>query len=265
MDWLSGLVEVIPGRGRLDLRDSSARPGALKGPGEVGEIPCTRLSADRRCGAKSLKPQSHDQRERVHRSGPKGEDRRSRPACWSSDYHPAPSVGMRSCIFSDYQRQVGGMVDGRLDLSRLGRWRGGSAESRRRNCKLLRSYPLSRTAERWRRSRPGDCDHLFFESDCLVRISRYSAIYKIRDTLGPTYSPPHPFSIAERAIAGERDGLAGDASPSAECHLSVASGEPRPALAGRAKRRVERRPSSGRARCRSWQGSLPQRRPSPPA
>jgi acyl dehydratase len=43
------------------------------------------------------------------------------------------------------------------------------------------------------------------------------------------------------------------------------SGERRPALGGRARRRAERRPSSGRAHCPSSRGSLLRRRPSPPA
>jgi hypothetical protein len=79
-----------------------------------------------------------------------------------------------------------------------------------------------------------------------------------------TYSPPHRSALpnAQSPASGK---LAGDASPSAECHLIVASGEPGPASGGRVRRRAERRPSSGRARCPSSQGSLLRRRPSPPA
>src|ERR1700756_6061029 len=72
-------------------------------------------------------------------------------------------------------------------------------------------------------------------------------------TISPE-SRSDPFSVGPRlgtafpnlqSPAGGK--LAGDASPSAECHLIAASGEPRPASAGTARRRAERRPSSGRA------------------
>ncbi len=40
MDWLSQLFEVMPVRGRLDLRCSYGAPWRIdQGPGEAGEIP----------------------------------------------------------------------------------------------------------------------------------------------------------------------------------------------------------------------------------
>jgi hypothetical protein len=68
------------------------------------------------------------------------------------------------------------------------------------------------------------------------------------------------FLRAQSPASGE---LADDASPSAECHLIAASGGPHPASGGRARRRAERHPSSGKARSRSSRGNLRRRHPSP--
>jgi AraC family transcriptional regulator, activator of mtrCDE len=49
MDWLSRLFEMMPVRGRVDLRCLYGAPWRIEqGPAEVGEIPITLLSADRR-------------------------------------------------------------------------------------------------------------------------------------------------------------------------------------------------------------------------
>ena len=72
-------------------------------------------------------------------------------------------------------------------------------------------------------------------------------------------------SALPNALSPASGKLAGDESPSAQCHLIAASGESRPASGGRATRPAERRPSSERGRYRSSRGSRLRQHPSPPA
>jgi hypothetical protein len=76
-------------------------------------------------------------------------------------------------------------------------------------------------------------------------------------------SPPW-IRIPENAIAGEQEARRRLHRHQQEGRLIVGSAEPHPASNGRTRRRAERRPSSGRACCRSSRGSR-RRCPSCPA
>jgi hypothetical protein len=114
------------------------------------------------------------------------------------------------------------------------------------------------------RSRSPRCDSVFNMFDEDACIPQWNKRHSARELQARRGTGRAVFRLS-RTIAGEV-GL----SPAMPRHqqgatLIAASGEPRPASVGRARRRAERRPSSRRARCRSSQGSLPQRRPSLPA